>query len=188
MPGMGMNSGLSQHAWTSQVTQSNVGPVGQYSANGTQPNGAMTISSDGANLLDPGNQGTQVANINPDQTAELTVLNSAYGAEYAKGPVTIQAIGKSGTSAFHGALYLYVSAFKLDTEDSYDKSLGFAKSQSTPSFFYPGGDIGGPLLIPGPPVQSQARQAVLLHRTGRHGSAHVLGYPDFRSYRRDAAR
>jgi len=149
MPGMGMNSGLSQHAWTSQVTQSNVGPVGQYSANGTQPNGAMTISSDGANLLDPGNQGTQVANINPDQTAELTVLNSAYGAEYAKGPVTIQAIGKSGTSAFHGALYLYVSAFKLDTEDSYDKSLGFAKSQSTPSFFYPGGDIGGPLLIPG---------------------------------------
>jgi hypothetical protein len=149
MPGMGMNSGLSQHAWTSTVTQSNVGPVGQYSANGTQPNGAMTVTSDGANLLDPGNQGTQVANINPDQTAEVTILNSAYGAEYAKGPVTIQAIGKSGTSAFHGSLYLYVSAFKLDTEDSYDKSLGFAKSRSAPSFFYPGGDIGGPLLIPG---------------------------------------
>ena len=149
MPGMGMNSGLSQNAWTSQVTQSNVGPVGQYSANGTQPNGAMTITSDGANLLDPGNQGTQVANINADQTAEVTVLNSAYGAEYAKGPVTIQAIGKSGTSAFHGALYLYVSAYKLDSEDSYNKSLGFAKSLNAPSFFYPGGDIGGPLLIPG---------------------------------------
>jgi len=149
MPGMAMNSGLSQHAWTSLVTQSNVGPVGQYSANGTQPNGAMTVTSDGANLLDPGNQGTQVANINPDQTAEVTVLTSAYGAEYAKGPVTIQAIGKSGASAFHGALYLYVSAFKLDSEDAYYKTLGFSRSETTPSFFFPGGEIGGPVLIPG---------------------------------------
>ena len=149
MPGMGMNSGLSQHAWTSLVTQSNVGPAGQYSASGTQPNGAMTVTSDGANLLDPGNQGTQVANINPDQIAEITVLNSAYGAEYAKGPVTIQAIGKSGTSAFHGQAYLYVTAFKLDSEDSSYKSLGFAKSLTTPSFFFPGSDIGGPVLIPG---------------------------------------
>ncbi len=149
MPGMGMNSGLSQHAWNSLVTQSNSGPIGQYSANGTQPNGAMTVTSDGANLLDPGNQGTQVANINPDQIAELTILTSAYGAEFAKGPVTIQAIGKSGSSAFHGALYLYVSAFKLDSEDAYYKSLGFSRSESTPSFFFPGGEIGGPVLIPG---------------------------------------
>jgi len=89
----------------------------------------MTVTSDGANLLDPGNQGTQVANINPDQTAEVTVLTSAYGAEYAKGPVTIQAIGKSGASAFHGALYLYVSAFKLDSEDAYYKTLGFSRSK-----------------------------------------------------------
>ena len=88
MPGMAMNSGLSQYAWNSQLTQSNSGPAGQYVANGTQPYGSMTVTSDGANLLDPGNQGTQVANINPDQTAEVTLLTSAYGAEYAKGPVS----------------------------------------------------------------------------------------------------
>jgi uncharacterized membrane protein len=149
MPGMAMNSGLSQYAWNSQLTKSNSGPAGQYVANGTQPYGSMTVTSDGANLLDPGNQGTQVANINPDQTAELTLLTSAYGAEYAKGPVTLQAIGKSGASAFHGAVYLYATDFNLDSEDAYWKTLGFPKSQSAPSFVFPGGEIGGPVLIPG---------------------------------------
>ena len=103
----------------------------------------MTITSDGANLLDPGNQGTQVANINPDQTAEVTVLTSAYGAEYAKGPVTFQAIGKSGTSAFHGALYLYVSAFKLDSEDAYYKSQGFSRVGDHATFFFPAARSAG---------------------------------------------
>jgi uncharacterized membrane protein len=149
MPGMAMNSGLSQYAWNSQLTRSNSGPAGQYVANGTQPWGSMTVTSDGANLLDPGNQGTQVANINPDQTAEVTSLTSAYGAEYAKGPVTLQAIGKSGASAFHGALYLYATDFNLDSNGSYWKSLGFSKSKSIPSYCFPGGEIGGPVLIPG---------------------------------------
>ncbi|MGO9229847.1 MAG: carboxypeptidase regulatory-like domain-containing protein [Bryobacteraceae bacterium] len=149
MPGMAMNNGLSQYGWNSLITKSNVGPVGQYVANGTQPNGAMTVTSDGANLLDPGNQGTQVANINPNQIAELTLLTSAYGAEYAKGPVTFQAIGKSGAAAFHGSIYLYATDFNLDSEDSYYKSLGYAKSKANPSFAFPGGEIGGPVLIPG---------------------------------------
>lgn len=149
MPGMAMNSGLSQYAWNSQLTKSNSGPAGQYVANGTQPYGSMTVTSDGANLTDPGNQGTQVANINPDQTAEVTLLTSAYGAEYAKGPVSVQAIGKSGASGFHGALYLFATDFNLDSEDAYWKSLGFAKSKSNPSYCFPGGEIGGPVLIPG---------------------------------------
>jgi hypothetical protein len=149
MPGMATNSGLSQYPWTSQVTQSNSGPAGQYVANGTQPWGSMTITSDGANLLDPGNQGTQVANINQDQTAEVTVLTSAFGAEYAKGPVTFQAVGKSGTSAFHGALYLYAAGSAFDSEDSYFKSLGFRRGETKENYLYPGGEIGGPVLIPG---------------------------------------
>src|SRR5208283_360505 len=149
MPGMAMNNGLSQYAWNSQLTQSNSGPAGQYVANGTQPYGAMTVTSDGASVIDPGNQGTQVANINPNQITELTLLTSAYGAEYAKGPVTLQAIGKSGASAFHGSLYLYATDFNLDSEDAYWKALGFAKSRSVPSYCFPGGEIGGPVLLPG---------------------------------------
>jgi hypothetical protein len=147
MPGMGMNRGLSQNQWSSLVTQSNSGPIGQYSASGTQPNGAVTMTMDGANLLDPGNQGTQVANINQDQTAEVTLLYSAFGAEYAKGPVTFQAIGKSGAAHFHGAIYIYGHGTGLDSTDSFVKSQGGAKAGY--SSYYPGGEIGGPVLIPG---------------------------------------
>jgi len=47
-------------------------------------NGSMTMTSDGANLLDPGNQGTQTANVNQNQVAEVSILTSAYGAESPK--------------------------------------------------------------------------------------------------------
>jgi len=149
MPAMGMTNGLTNKASFDPTTgtANNTGPIGQYSANGTQPNGAMTMSSDGANLLDPGNQGTQVANINADQTAEVTLLTSAYGAEFAKGPITFQAIGKSGGAQFHGSGYFYERNYVMNAEDSYLKSQGIAAPQD--HYYYPGADFGGPVLIPG---------------------------------------
>ena len=147
MPGMGMNNKLSNSMWNSYTTASNTGPVGAFSANGTQPNGGMTMTSDGANLLDPGNQGTQTANINQNQVAEVSILTSAYGAEFAKGPVTFQAYGKSGSAQFHGQAYLYARNGVFNSVDSFSKNQG--GSPLTDSFYYPGGDIGGPVLIPG---------------------------------------
>ncbi len=149
MPGMGMTNGLTNKSSFDATTgtASNTGPIGMYSANGTQPNGSMTMTSDGANLLDPGNQGTQTANINADQTQEVTLLTSAYGAEFAKGPVTFQAIGKSGSAQFHGQAYMYARNGVLNSEDSYLKSQGIPKPED--HYYYPGGDFGGPVLIPG---------------------------------------
>jgi hypothetical protein len=147
MPGMAMTGGLSQNMWSSYTTATNTGPIGAFSANGTQPNGSMTMTSDGANLLDPGNQGTQTANVNQNQVAEVSVLTSAYGAEFAKGPVTFQAIGKSGGAQFHGSGYLYTRNSVFNAEDSFAKSQGAKKPID--SFYYPGGDFGGPLIIPG---------------------------------------
>ena len=152
MPGMAMTSGLGQTMWNSYVTATNSGPIGAFSAAGTQPNGAMTMTSDGANLLDPGNQGMQTANINQNQVQEVTVLTSAYGAEFAKGPITFQAIGKSGGAQFHGSAYLYARHGKFNALDSYQKSQGIKKESPTfqvDKFYYPGGDLGGPVLIPG---------------------------------------
>ncbi len=146
MPGMGMTSGLGQSMWNSYTTSSNNGPIGNFSANGTQPNGAMTMTSDGANLLDPGNQGTQTANINQNQVQEVSILTSAYGAEYAKGPVTFQAIGKSGGAQFHGGAYFYARNSVFNANDSYNNSQGV--KAPTDSFYYPGGDFGGPVIIP----------------------------------------
>lgn len=147
MPGMGMTNGLGQNMWSSFTTQSNSGPIGAFSANGTQPNGGMTMTSDGANLLDPGNQGTQTANINQNQIQEVSILTSAYGAEFAKGPVTFQAIGKSGGSQFHGGAYLYARNGVFNSNGWYNNSQN--REAPTNSFYYPGGDIGGPVVIPG---------------------------------------
>ena len=147
MPGMAMTQGLGQGMWNSYTTATNTGPIGAFSANGTQPNGAVTMTSDGANLLDPGNQGTQTANVNQNQVAEVSVLTSAYDASFSKGPVTFQAYGKSGSAQFHGQAYLYARNGQFNAVDSYDKAAGLKPISD--SFYYPGGDFGGPVLIPG---------------------------------------
>src|SRR5271165_403782 len=147
MPGMGAAGGLNNSMWNSLTTQSNSGPIGNFSAQGTQLYGALTMTMDGANLLDPGNQGTQTANMNQNQIQEISLLTNAYGAEFAKGPVTLQAIGKSGSSSFHGGAYFYARNGVFNSTDSYFKSSNVAKPND--SYYYPGGDIGGPVIIPG---------------------------------------
>ena len=104
MPGMGNAQGLGQQMFSSLTTQSNTGPIGTMSAQGAQLYGGLTMMADGASLLDPGNMGTQTANINQNQIQEVSLLTSAYGAEYAKGPIVFQAIGNFLSSFVTGAL------------------------------------------------------------------------------------
>lgn len=146
LPGMGINNGLNQGpSFNDQVTGTNTGPVGAYSANGAQPNGAMAFMLDGANILDS-NMGTQVANVNQDMTSEVKVMTSSYGPEFAKGPVIFEAYGKSGGERFHGEAYLYNRDAIFNSEDAYLKSQGIAKPVD--SYYYLGGNIGGPVIIP----------------------------------------
>jgi hypothetical protein len=160
MPGMALNNGGSQGSSFNPTTVgSNNGPVGAYSANGTQPNGAMAYMLDGANLVDPGNAGTQIANINQDMVSEVKVLMSNYSAEYAKGPVIFEAFSKSGGSQFHGEGYFYARNSIFNSWDAYTKdqylsdiasfpslSSQFASSLEPPAhFYYPGFNIGGPI-------------------------------------------
>jgi len=147
MPGMGLNTGLGQKAWDSQTTATNSGPIGQYTASGGQPYGGLSMTTDGAQIVDPGNQGTQVANINQDMTQEVTLLNATYGAESAKGPVTFQAIGKSGGKDFHGNAYLYTRNGTFNSGDWWNNHNGIQSPAD--SYYYPGGSLGGPVIIPG---------------------------------------
>lgn len=147
MPGMALTNGLSQGSgFNDKVVGTNNGPVGAYSSNGTQPNGAMAFMLDGANLVDPGNAGTQIANINQDMVSEVKVLMSSYSAEYAKGPVIFQAFSKNGGNAFHGEGYLYARNSALNSVDAYSKSQGLINPAE--HFYYVGGNVGGPILIP----------------------------------------
>src|SRR6185437_7471639 len=123
MPGMAAVNGTNQGStFTDKTVGTNSGPVGAYSSNGTQPNGSMAYMLDGANLVDPGNAGSQLANINQDMVSEVKVLMSSYSAEYAKGPVIFQAFSKSGGSQYHGEGYLYARNQLFNSWDAYSHS------------------------------------------------------------------
>jgi hypothetical protein len=149
MPGITFNNGGGAgSSFNSTTTGTNNGPAGQFSANGTQPNGSMAEILDGANLLDPGNAGTQIANINQDMTESVKFLSASYGAEYAKGPAILEAFSKSGTQKYHGEGYIYAR----------NSAAGYAndwwnKNQNNsiyPShFYYMGGNVGGPIFFKG---------------------------------------
>ena len=124
------------------------GPVGSFSANGTRT-GALDITSDGAHIIDPGCNCGQAMNTNADMTAELKVMTSNFGADEAKGPVVISAIGKSGGQQFHGELYTYARNWHLNANDPQNKDAGTSARRPETKYFYPGGNIGGPLIIPG---------------------------------------
>ncbi len=162
MPGMAFANGTSQGSgFSDKVVGTNTGPIGSFSSNGTQPNGAMAYMLDGANLIDPGNAGTQIANINQDMVSEVKMLMSNYDAEYAKGPVIFEAFSKSGGSKFHGEAYAYTRNSALNAVDAYAKSqivsgaTTAALAAPAESYYYMGGNIGGPI-----PFLSHGRQKV----------------------------
>jgi len=148
MPGIGLNTSLGQNPWVSLTTQTNSGPIGQFSASGTQPYGGLQLTLDGGLLVDTGNQGEQIANINQDHTAEMTIRNSAFEAQYARGPSVVEAIGKSGTRDFHGGGYLYARNGIFNAEDAQLKGQN-PLPKPDDSYYYPGVTLGGPVIIPG---------------------------------------
>ncbi len=154
MPGVTFNNGGNAGSgYNSQVTGTNNGPAGSFSANGTQPYGSTDVYLDGANLIDPGNAGTQVANINQDMTDSVKYLSASYGAEYAKGPAVLQAFSKSGGQKFHGEGYLYARNTAVGyANDWFNKANQIAADKPntlTPqSFYYVGGNVGGPIFFP----------------------------------------
>src|SRR5215472_14883835 len=154
MPGVAFNGGGGVGSgYNSQVTGTNNGPAGSFSANGTQPYGSTTVMLDGANLIDPGNAGTQVANINQDMTDSVKFLSASYGAEYAKGPAVLQAFSKSGSQKFHGEGYLYArdsgALFANDWNQKSQQIAGGKPNTIQPSYYYYiGGNVGGPIFFP----------------------------------------
>ena len=118
-----------------------------FGANGMPPqSGGVSLTSDGAQIIDPGDMGASVATINMDMVQEVKVQTSNFGADTAKGPVVINAVGKSGSEQYHGSLYTYVRDGSMNSLDAYLKS----NDQKKPADRYiSGGNIGGPVNIPG---------------------------------------
>ncbi len=121
------------------------GPTGSFSANGTGTSG-IAVVSDGVSLTDITNNSGSVQQVNIEMVSEVKATDSSYSAVIAKGPALIDADSKTGGTAFHGEAYFTGRDTVLNSNDWYDNYL----HQTRPAgrYLYPGGQIGGPLLLP----------------------------------------
>jgi hypothetical protein len=155
MPGMAMTSGaVNSNSFAASNEGTGNGPVGNFSANG-QRMGALDITSDGAHIVDPGCNCGQAMNTNVEMTSEVTVQTSNFGADSAKGPVVINAVGKSGGQQYHGELYIYSRYYDFNANDWINKYAGVNPTTGAPiaprpqtRYYFPGAQFGGPVVLP----------------------------------------
>ncbi len=121
------------------------GPTGAFSANGAGPTG-IAIVTDGVSLTDIASNSGSVQQMNAEMVSEVKASSSTFGAVSAKGPAVISASSKAGGDKFHGEAYLIARDTTLNSNDWFDNHL--RQSRPDGRYLYPGGQIGGPLLLP----------------------------------------
>jgi hypothetical protein len=154
MPGFGNYNGVSNKAnYSGQTIGINAnGDSGSqsplnnsFSYNGL-PGNTLDIVADGAHVSDPGCNCDTPVNPNSDFLQEFKVLASNFSAENQKGPMVITSVTKAGGNSFHGNAFFSARNYATNANDAYSNALGIAQPQD--KFYYPGGSIGGPVLIP----------------------------------------
>lgn len=116
-----------------------------YSASGAPYRGGSSFLIDGANIIDPGCNCNSIAAPDPDMTAEVKV-SQGFSADTPNGPEVVNVTSKGGTSQFHGQAYFYARHQALNSNTWLNNHNSAAKQPG--QYFYPGGNVGGPILIP----------------------------------------
>ena len=116
-----------------------------YSVNGMRGTN-NNVSIDGSRVIDIGSNNGTIITANNDMVQEVEVKTSNYAAEYGSSGVQISAVTKGGGRDFHGQLYDYIRPHQLAANDRSNSIAGTPKPKS--KFQYPGGNIGGPVLLP----------------------------------------
>jgi hypothetical protein len=117
-----------------------------YTVNGIRSSG-NTVQLDGSSLIDIGSNNGIIVTLNNDMVQEVKVQSSNYAAEYGTSGMAVSAVTKGGSSRFSGTVYDYWRDYRFAANDRSNSITGTPKPKST--FNYPGGNIGGPILIPG---------------------------------------
>ena len=104
------------------------------------------ISIDGSRMIDIGSNNGTVITANPDMVQEVKVQTSNYAAEHGSSAVQISATTKGGSSDFHGSVYDYMRHWRFQANDRSNSINNVERPKS--KYNYPGGNIGGPLLLP----------------------------------------
>ncbi|ADV83204.1 carboxypeptidase regulatory-like domain-containing protein [Terriglobus saanensis] len=138
--------------------------------NGAPYRGGTAYLLDGASIIDPGCACYSIATVNPDMTQEVKVQTSNFGADAPQGPVVINIISRSGTSDYHGQAYFYARNGILNANTWQDKHSTTPTARPEASYYYPGGSIGGPILIP---------------HTGFNRSRKLIFWAGFESFRQN---
>lgn len=110
--------------------------------------GLTTQTVDGMVGNDPSSTNSSFTPVSMDAIAEVKVLLTNYQAEYGRSAgAIINAVTKSGTSAFHGTLYDYLRNEKLNSNEFFANRNGVKR----PLYRYnvAGYTFGGPFMIPG---------------------------------------
>ncbi|HEY7210093.1 MAG TPA: carboxypeptidase-like regulatory domain-containing protein [Bryobacteraceae bacterium] len=154
MPGFGNQNGVSNKAnYSGQTIGINAnGDSGSqsplnnsFSYNGL-PGNTLDIVADGAHVSDPGCNCDTPVNPNSDFLQEFKVLASNFSAENQKGPMVITSVTKAGGTGFHGNAFFSARNYVTNANDAYSNALGIKQPQN--KYYYPGGSIGGPVLLP----------------------------------------
>jgi hypothetical protein len=122
------------------------GAVGSYNIAGTRSE-TMEINSDGANVIDPGCNCGSAVTPNVDMVQEVKVQVSNFSADSTRGPTVFQTVTKAGTSTFHGEGYFSARNHGMNSQDWLSNHFGLPHPND--SYYFPGFNIGGPVLIPG---------------------------------------
>jgi hypothetical protein len=163
----GTSNGPSFNFINNGVDQSSVG--NGIDANGTPNRGATSQLSDGVDINDPGCNCNNILSVNPDMTQEVSVQTSNFGADVAHGPVIVQSISKSGGADYHGEGYFYARNDQINANDWQDNNNGTARGSGY--YYYPGGNIGGPVPHTGKKLLFWSGYEHLIQNTG---NANVL--------------
>src|SRR5215470_7979774 len=104
------------------------------------------VSIDGSRMIDIGANNGTVITANPDMVQEVKIQTSNYAAEHGTSAVQISATTKGGSSAFHGSLYDYLRNYRFQANDRSNTINNVSRPFS--KYNYPGGNVGGPVLLP----------------------------------------
>ncbi|MGE0105057.1 MAG: carboxypeptidase regulatory-like domain-containing protein [Blastocatellales bacterium] len=138
------------------------GDASAYAVNG-QRGTNNNVSVDGSRVIDIGCNCGSIVSLNNDMVQEVSIKTSNYAAEHGNSGVQISGTTKSGGRDFHGSLYNYTRHDALAANDRFRNYLKADIKQANPNatandllpgqkqlgrFYYPGGNIGGPIYLP----------------------------------------
>ena len=120
---------------------------GGYNVIAGAPTQAAAVSIDGINILDINDPRRTIAPP-PDAIQEFQESQSSYSAATGLGGgAQVNLVTKSGTNAFHGALWEFLRNDKLDARNFFDSPI-LPGAPSKPAFRQNqfGGSVGGPII------------------------------------------